>query len=105
MSTANPASAYLITVYILTASGEVVEDGGTICFDYELALEMAEADLAAGVGLGVSVYALDEQGQPVGDGPVFSSNAFGMTFPRHPVQPQGPHRGSFLWGSAPSTFM
>lgn len=97
------APAYLVTAYELTPSGELVEDGGTVCFDLEMALEMAEADLAAGVG--VSVYALDAQGQPLGDAPLFCSAAPAAALPGKHGGLRGPRRCNAPWVGAPGTFM
>ncbi len=76
MPRAGAATAYLITPYMMTPSGELIEEAGTVCFDLALALEMAEADST--LVAGVCVFALDASGQPVDPKPVA---AFGLHAP------------------------
>lgn len=68
MPQARRASAYLVTPYLLAASGDWVEQGGTVCFDLALAMEMAETDGA--VMDRVCVFALDALGTQLHPGPI-----------------------------------
>lgn len=76
MPRAGCAAAYLVMSYLMTASGELVEEGATVCFDFTLALEMAEADSASVAG--ACVFALDARGEIVNHGALA---AFGLFEP------------------------
>ncbi|OYX14591.1 MAG: hypothetical protein B7Z15_03405 [Rhizobiales bacterium 32-66-8] len=64
------AYAYLVKAYFITASGTLLSEPDTICFDLDLALEIAEAD--RGYAAGLAVYALDAQGDLMADLPLIS---------------------------------
>lgn len=70
MNVAASAYAYLVRACIRTSSGTLFQEPDTICFDLDLALEMAEADRAYAVGL--AVYAIDSNGTPLAERPVIS---------------------------------
>lgn len=74
MPRAGSAAAYLVTTYAMTASGELIEVGNTICRDLTLALEMAESDCA--VTAGVTIFALDAEGAVIRSKPIASLGIF-----------------------------
>lgn len=79
MPRAGVATAYLITPYMMTASGELIEEAGTVCFDLALALEMAKSDCT--LVAGVCVFALDAFGTPTDPKPIAT---FGLHAPSGP---------------------
>lgn len=74
MPWAGCTAAYLVMTYVMTTSGEVVEEGSTVCFDLALALEMAEMDCACVAG--ACVFALNERGQIANQGCVATFGLF-----------------------------
>jgi len=64
------AYAYLVKAYFLTASGTLFSEPDTICFDLDLALEIAEEE--RGYAAGLAVYALDAHGDLLADLPLVS---------------------------------
>lgn len=74
MPWAGCAAAYLVTTYVMSASGALRVEGNTVCFDLALALEMAEAD--AMVVAGALVFALDRHGAVADPAPIASYGLF-----------------------------
>ncbi|GGF74029.1 hypothetical protein GCM10007301_37300 [Azorhizobium oxalatiphilum] len=64
------AHAYLVKAYLRTSSGALLAEPDTICFDLDLALEIAENDRHYAAGL--AVYALGEDGELLADFPLIS---------------------------------
>ncbi|WP_127089326.1 hypothetical protein [Aquabacter cavernae] len=64
------AYAYLVRACLLTSSGALLTEPDTICFDLDLALEMAESD--RGHAAGLAVYALGVDGGLLADYPLIS---------------------------------
>lgn len=84
------AYAYLVRACLLTSSGALFTEPDTICFDLDLALEMAESDRAHAAGL--AVYALGVDGGLLADRPVVSH---GIAIPAgHPAH--APSTGAAL---------
>lgn len=70
------AYAYLVKAYLRTSSGTLMAEPDTICFDLDLALEIADNDQHYAAGL--AIYALDEDGDLLADFPLVSH---GMAIP------------------------
>lgn len=70
MKVASSAYAYLVRACIRTSAGALFQEPDTICFDLDLALEIAETDRAHAVGL--AVYAIDADGMPLAERPLVS---------------------------------
>ncbi len=70
------AYAYLVRAYLLTSSGALLAEPDTICFDLDLALEIAESDRTYAAGL--AVYPLGVDGGLLADYPLVSH---GVTVP------------------------
>ncbi len=70
MSLGYAAHAYLVKAYLRTSSGAVIAEPDTVCFDLDLAMEIADCDQHYAAGL--AVYALDEDGSLLGDFPLVS---------------------------------
>lgn len=70
MNMAASAYAYLVRACIRTPAGAVFQEPDTICFDLDLALEIAETDRVHAVGL--AVYAIDADGAPLAERPLVS---------------------------------
>ncbi|MEW6254523.1 MAG: hypothetical protein AB1592_01090 [Pseudomonadota bacterium] len=64
------AYAYLVRACLLTSSGTLFTEPDTICFDLDLALEMAENDRDYAAGL--AVYALGIDGDLLAERPLVS---------------------------------
>jgi hypothetical protein len=64
------AYAYLVRACLFTSSGTLLTEPDTICFDLDLALEMAESDRAHAAGL--AVYELGIDGCLLADCPLVS---------------------------------
>lgn len=60
--------AYLVVPFTCADDGLWVMEGETICFEHDLAMEIAEAD--GQVNAWVGVYALDHRGEPLTSGPI-----------------------------------
>lgn len=78
------AHAYLVKAYLRTSSGAVIAEPDTVCFDLELAMEIADCDQHYAAGL--AVYALDEDGALLADFPLVSH---GMVVPPQMVPAMG----------------
>ncbi len=70
MSFGYSAHAYLVKAYLRTSSGAVIAEPDTVCFDLELALEIADCDQHYAAGL--AIYALGEDGSLLADFPLIS---------------------------------
>ncbi|MEP9378115.1 hypothetical protein ABLE91_15465 [Aquabacter sp. CN5-332] len=70
MSMDSSAYAYLVKAYLLTSSGALLPEPDTVCFDLDLALEIAETDRTYAAGL--AVYALGVDGGLLADFPLVS---------------------------------
>ncbi|WP_029004604.1 hypothetical protein [Azorhizobium doebereinerae] len=77
------AHAYLVKAYLRTSSGALLAEPDTICFDLDLALEIADNDQHYAAGL--AVYALGEDGNLLADFPLVSH---GMIVPGPVMQAQ-----------------
>lgn len=64
------AYAYLVKAYLRTSSGALLQEPDTVCFDLDLAMEIAESDRNYAAGL--AVYALGVDGGLLGDFPLVS---------------------------------
>ncbi len=64
------AYAYLVRACLLTSSGTVFTEPDTVCFDLDLALEIAENERDYAAGL--AVYALGADGALLADFPLVS---------------------------------
>lgn len=62
------ASAYLVIPFALEADGMWVKEAETICFDRDLAIEIAKADSRFTAGVGV--YPLDQDGNRLTAAPI-----------------------------------
>ena len=70
MTMACIAYAYLVRSCRMTASGDVVSEPDTICFDCDLALQMARDERRHAAG--TAVYALGYDGDLIADSPLAS---------------------------------
>ncbi|TCT02671.1 hypothetical protein [Aquabacter spiritensis] len=70
MTVHTSAYAYLVKSWLVTSSGAMLAEPDTICFDLDLALDMADSD--RGYTAGLSVYALGADGQLLADFPLMS---------------------------------
>lgn len=68
MTLGRDAYAYLVRSCRMTSSGDLVSDPDTICFDPDLALEIARDEHAAGA----AVYALGFNGHLLSESPLAS---------------------------------
>lgn len=84
MPRAGCAAAYLVTTYVMTASGELIEEGNTVCRELALALEMAESDCTTVAA--ASVFGLDASGVVIRSKPIAS---FGIFQGGRATQPKG----------------
>lgn len=68
MPSRGKVSAYLVVPYALAADGRWAKQTETICFDHDLAIEIAqtETQFASGVG----IYPLDQGGQCLTRSPI-----------------------------------
>ncbi|MFG1346346.1 hypothetical protein V5F59_15740 [Xanthobacter autotrophicus DSM 431] len=69
--------AYLVTPILKTVTGCLIAEAETICFDRELAIEMADADRDRCAW--VAVYALDSDGRCLRGGPIYSIGTLGVS--------------------------
>ncbi|MFG1479402.1 hypothetical protein V5F53_12165 [Xanthobacter sp. V4C-4] len=60
MPSRGKVTCYLVIPFALAADGMWVKEAETVCFDYDLAIEIAEADSQFTAGVGV--YPLDQDG-------------------------------------------
>lgn len=70
MKMAASAYAYLVRACVRTSAGSVFQEPDTICFDLDLALEIAETDRVHAAGL--AVYAIDSNGMLLAERPLVS---------------------------------
>lgn len=76
MKRSHDAYAYLVRSWRITSSGDIVSEPDTVCFDADLALEMAREESPHAAG--TVVYALGFNGDVIDDRPIIRR---GLTVP------------------------